>query len=230
LHRKSSDLEMGFSMSKQVAGCQPFLCVCLCVCVRVCPSCATCADAWVDNQAGADQQQNPVQDDGAGGGRTAQLVDLAMQVFMHAHKNTLHVSAHAHARTQKHVTRERTRARTQACARTNARGTSRTPAPLSPSRPSSPAPLSHCPHTQVQLNGIDVAEVVKENGVRQADGHLAPASPGSVGSGADSASGSATAASKMSAAPPAQQPPPLGVFARACMRRACACVRACVRA
>ena len=94
---------MGFSMSKQVAGCQPFLCVCLCVCVRVCPSCATCADAWVDNQAGADQQQNPVQDDGAGGGRTAQLVDLAMQVFMHAHKNTLHVSAHAHARKHAHA-------------------------------------------------------------------------------------------------------------------------------
>jgi hypothetical protein len=31
-------------------------------------------------------KQNPVQDDDAGGGRTAQLVDLAMQVFMRAHK------------------------------------------------------------------------------------------------------------------------------------------------
>ena len=43
LHRKSSDPEMGFSMSKQVAARQPVLCVCffcLCVCVPlVCNVC-----------------------------------------------------------------------------------------------------------------------------------------------------------------------------------------------
>jgi hypothetical protein len=132
-----------------------------------------------------------------------------MKVFMRAHSTK---------RTKKQTCkREHTRART------HGRGTSRTSTPLSPPRPSSPPPLPHTPHTQVQLNGIDVAQVVKENGVRQADWHLAP---DSVGSAVDRASASAAAASSLSAAPPAQQPPSQGV----CMCvHARSCVRACVR-